>query len=89
MSRRTRGEKSYGPVKKGNWGNGYQIEKSRPSKRVNCGVCKYYCEEGTCKKSNVSVSQLGYNFWKSCKYFFVDDEYLSEVNISYIKRMRD
>lgn len=66
---------------KGSWGDRYLIEKNTtPRKRVSCADCKHYCEDGSCLKEAVIISEVGYNNWKNCKSFVLSNtvEYYSE-----------
>ena len=70
MSRRTLGTKGYGPVKYGNWGNGYTISNLYENyEKESCYTCSYCTEKKHCGRTGVPIPQLGKGTWKYCVYY--------------------
>lgn len=82
MARRTLGTKGKGPVKPGNWGYGYLIEKPPQNleefeldpKKPSCKICKYYQENKYCRKKNFFIPIMGYGYAKECDKFSIIHE---------------
>ncbi len=56
------------------WERGFILERDDTiRKRVNCKDCMYYSDEDkSCYKISNYIPDLGYDYWKQCKYFIVD-----------------
>ena len=60
---------------RGSWGDRYIIEQNRNyHNRVSCGDCIYYQSDKSCNGKNVYVPDVGYDNWKYCTMFVMNDE---------------
>ena len=64
-----------GKPHKGSWGDRYIIEPRPNQKRITCNCCKHYNNDGSCNVRPIVISEVGYDYWKHCKNF-----YLSEID---------
>ncbi len=63
-------------AKQGVWGERNKIFTPILYKRVTCATCKYYSREDySCLVSPIIPKINGYDYWKQCKQFELDDEY--------------
>lgn len=56
------------------WEKGFVVDKDTTKRKyVNCKDCNY-CDKDdmSCNKNNLYIPDVGYDFWKQCKYFVID-----------------
>lgn len=70
------------------WERGFIIEKDETSRKyVNCKDC-FYCdkEDKSCSKNNIYIPDIGYDYWKQCKYFVIDSQANDSKKIQAFKK---
>lgn len=51
------------------------------------GACLFYnASDRSCGKKPVFVPEVGYDYWKICDSFQLDDDYASQRNVAFVKR---
>ncbi|HHX59762.1 MAG TPA: hypothetical protein GX707_03340 [Epulopiscium sp.] len=77
-----------GAPPKGSWGTGYIIEPRPNQKRISCSFCKHYNEDGSCMAKPIVISEVGYDYWKYCNSFYLDDDYDTPKNRANVERVK-
>lgn len=78
-----------GGIKPGNWGNSYIIITPILYKRVSCATCIYFSlEDGGCNKTAIYPPEYKYQYWKKCKEFDLDPEYMDFNHKNQVKRVK-
>jgi hypothetical protein len=47
----------------------------KESTKPSCRYCRYYRDDKSCEKTGQYIPDIGYNFWRYCKYFELDAYY--------------
>lgn len=63
------------PPKKGSWGDWAVIEPRPNKRRITCSFCSFYQDDKSCSIHPIVVSNVGYDYWRQCSYFLLDDEH--------------
>ena len=71
---------------KGSWGDSYIIEPRQNKKRITCNFCGNYNQDGSCNVKPIVISEVGYDYWKYCKSFYLSQEYNTPENQEYVER---
>lgn len=71
---------------KGSWGDRYVIEPRPNEKRITCNFCKSYNKDGSCNAKPIVIAEVGYDYWKHCKDFYLSEEYVTPENKEYMLR---
>ena len=54
---------------KGSLGTAFIIEKVPAQRKLSCSKCSHYDSDGSCNKLAIVISEVGYDYFKFCKYF--------------------
>nr|DAY84890.1 MAG TPA: transcription elongation factor GreA [Caudoviricetes sp.] len=75
-----------GKPHKGSWGDRYIIEPRPNQKRITCNFCKNYNKDGSCNVQPIVISEVGYDYWKYCKSFYLSEDHSTSQNRGYVAR---
>lgn len=75
-------------AKRGSVGTSIIVEKIPGLKRITCSNCTYYNSDNSCSAKPVLISEIGYDYWKQCNSFSLNDKYDSEENREIVQRNR-
>lgn len=75
-------------AKRGSLGTSIIVEKIPGLKRITCSNCTYYNSDNSCSSKPVLISEIGYDYWKQCNSFSLNDKYDSEENRAIVQRNR-
>lgn len=59
---------------KGSLGTSFIIEKVPAQRKLSCSKCIYFDTDGSCNKLSIVISEVGYDYFKHCKYFDREDK---------------
>ena len=74
--------------KKGSLGTSFIIEKIPGLKRLSCSNCINYNMDKSCDAKHVLMSEIGYDYWRQCDQFELNDKFATEENIALAERTR-
>lgn len=76
MKKISRGAPKKGGPPKGSYGYGFYIEDTKEHWRKSCSACENYCnEDGSCLVSNIIPSIDGWDYYKKCEQFELNDKF--------------
>lgn len=73
---------------KGSWGDRYTIQQPKNKETITCAECVYYCSDGSCGKHPIVIAEVGYNYWRYCKDFILEQDSITDKRYDYIMRTR-
>lgn len=68
------------------WKDGFVIEYANGGKKLSCRKCRHCGGDKSCNVTSEYIPDIGYNYWKHCRYFELADDFDTEENRALLAR---
>lgn len=68
------------------WKDGFVIEYANGGKKLSCRKCLHHGRDKSCSMTNEYIPDIGYSYWRHCRYFELADDYDTEENRALLAR---